>query len=79
MFAQGVELHRSLDYLAGAAVGAAAALGLEHREQLGVTFVAGCGIDERAQVATRSVRRGEGVELHAESSEHLRRILLEAA
>ncbi len=44
VFAEGLELDRSLDDLAQAAVRSAPTLGLEHRLQLRVTVVAGGGV-----------------------------------
>ena len=79
VLAERVELNRPFDHLAEAAVRAAAALGLEHRQQLGVTLVAGRRIEQRPHEAARGVHGGRRVELHPKRAEHLGRVLLEPA
>src|SRR6266550_701479 len=71
MLAQRVELDRSLDDLADAAVRAAVTLGRKGGEELRVAFVSGRRLEQGAQVATRGRAGARRVEVHAEGLEDL--------
>src|SRR5258708_5743073 len=77
VLAEREELDRALDDLADVAVGAAAALGWKGGEELGVAFVPGSGVEQRAQVPLGGCEGARGFDVHAERLEDLGRVSLE--
>src|SRR5439155_17257828 len=77
VFAQRVELDRSLDDLADAAVGPAVAFGRESSQEFGVALIPGRRFEKRVQVAAGSGASPRCVEVHAERLKDLRGVGLE--